>query len=62
MEKNKIEQLEGSLSHVQSDRLFDDMYQQIYVGKKWFYLRTGKKKVCLLQGEPPPQPKAKSKC
>ena len=33
-QKNKVDQMEWMLSHIQPDDLFDDMYQHIYIDEK----------------------------
>ena len=59
-EKSKFQRLEWVLSRIKNDGLvFDDMYQQIHVNGKWFYQQTHKRKIHILPGKAPPQPKAK---
>lgn len=60
-QKNKLARMEWMLSHIQLDGLFDDMYQQIHIDEKWFFLMKHKQKYYLLPNEKPPVPKAKSK-
>ena len=53
--------MEWMLSHIQPDRLFNDMCQHIYIDDKWFFLMKQTQQYYLLPDEQPPVPRAKLK-